>query len=338
MSGGLAALLDDIAAIAKVAAASIDDIGAAAGKASAKAVGVVVDDTAVTPRYVHGFLAQRELPIIWKIAKGSLRNKLVFILPVAILLSQFVPWAMTPLLMIGGTYLGFEGAEKVLEALLHTKHGESPKEALAELGTPEHERKMISGAIRTDFILSAEIMAIALAEVASEPVLSRILILVVVGVVITALVYGVAGLIVKLDDIGLALTERKSRGVQAFGRGLVAAMPVVMRVLSVVGIAAMIWVGGHLILVGANTLGLYAPYALVHHASEAASTIHAVGGFLAWLVVTLCSALVGLVVGFAIVGVMHVIPKRKPRPGHEAEKPAGIEESLRLEHPAPDEE
>ena len=338
MSGGLAALLDDIAAIAKIAAASIDDIGAAAGKASAKAVGVVVDDTAVTPRYVHGFLASRELPIIWRIAKGSLRNKLVFILPVAILLSQFVPWAMTPLLMIGGTYLGFEGAEKVLEALQKKKHGESPKEALAELGTPEHEKKMILGAIRTDFILSAEIMAIALAEVASEPLLSRILILAVVGVAITALVYGVAGLIVKLDDIGLALAERKNKGVQGLGRGLVAAMPIVMRVLSVVGIAAMIWVGGHLILVGADTLGLHAPYSLVHHLVEGASTIPAVGGFAGWLVETLCSALVGLLVGFVVVGVVHFIPKRKPRPGHETEKSEAIEESLRLEHPAPDEE
>jgi predicted DNA repair protein MutK len=338
MSGGLAALLDDIAAIAKVAAASIDDIGAAAGKASAKAVGVVVDDTAVTPRYVHGFLAERELPIIWKIAKGSLRNKLVFILPVAILLSQFVPWAMTPLLMVGGTYLGFEGAEKVLGALRRSSHEESPKEALAELGTAEHEKRMISGAIRTDFILSAEIMAIALAEVASEPLLSRIVILAVVGVLITALVYGVAGLIVKLDDIGLALAERKSKGVQRFGRGLVSAMPIVMRVLSVVGIAAMIWVGGHLVLVGADTLGLHAPYALVHHAVEAASTIPAVGGFVAWLIETLASALVGLLVGSVVVGVMHLVPTRKPRPGHEAEKAVSVENALQLEHPAPDEE
>lgn len=338
MSGGLAALLDDIAAIAKVAAASVDDIGAAAGKASAKAVGVVVDDTAVTPRYVHGFLAERELPIIKKIALGSLRNKLVFILPVAILLSQFVPWLMTPLLMVGGTYLGFEGAEKVLEALLHRQHAESPKQELAGLGTPEHEKAMVRGAIRTDFILSAEIMAIALAEVTSEPLLSRIVILAVVGVMITVLVYGVAGLIVKLDDIGLALTARKSRGVQRFGRGLVAAMPIVMRVISVIGIAAMIWVGGHLVLVGADTLGLHAPYSLVHHASEAVHGVAGVGAVLAWLVETLASALVGLVVGFAVVGVLHLVPKRKPRPGHEEEAPEGVEESLRLEHPAPDEE
>ncbi len=322
MAGGLAALLDDIAAIAKVAAASIDDVGAAAGKASAKAVGVVVDDTAVTPRYVHGFLAERELPIIWKIAKGSLRNKLVFILPVAILLSQFVPWLMTPLLMVGGSYLGFEGAEKVLEALLHAKHEEGPKEELAGLGTPEHEKRMISGAIRTDFILSAEIMAIALAEVTSEPLLSRILILAVVGVVITALVYGVAGVIVKLDDIGLALAARKSRRVQTFGRGLVSAMPYVMRVISTIGIAAMIWVGGHLVLSGSYTLGWHAPYGFVHHLEEAVSAVAGVGGLLAWLVDTVASALVGLLVGFAVVGVLLIVRRLKAKRVQAEEAPS----------------
>jgi len=185
MSGGLAALLDDIAAIAKVAAASLDDIGAAAGKASAKAVGVVVDDTAVTPRYVQGFLAHRELPIILKIAKGSLRNKLVFILPVALLLSQFLPWLMTPLLMIGGSYLSFEGAEKVYEVFWGGHHEAATTQEIAELGSPEHERSMVSGAIRTDLILSAEIMAIALAEVTRQPLLSRAVILAMVAVLIT---------------------------------------------------------------------------------------------------------------------------------------------------------
>jgi len=182
MAGGLAALLDDIAAIAKVAAASLDDVGAAAGKASAKAVGVVIDDTAVTPRYVQGFLATRELPVILKIAKGSLRNKLVFILPVAIVLSQFVGWLITPLLMIGGAYLSFEGSEKVYELLRGGHHQESVTEEIAELGSPEHEKAMVSGAIRTDIILSSEIMAIALAEVADQPVLLRIVILAIVAV------------------------------------------------------------------------------------------------------------------------------------------------------------
>jgi uncharacterized protein len=317
MAGGLAALLDDIAAIAKVAAASIDDIGAAAGKASAKAVGVVIDDTAVTPRYVHGFLAERELPVIFKIAIGSLRNKLVFILPVALILSQFLPWLMTPLLMVGGAYLSFEGAEKVYEVFWGGHHEETASREISELGSPAHEKAMVSGAIRTDLILSAEIMAIALAEVATEPLLSRAVILAVVAVLITVLVYGVAALIVKLDDIGLALAERKSRGLQRFGRGLVRAMPYVMRVISTIGIAAMIWVGGHLVLSGSYTLGWHAPYGLVHQLEDAAATVPAVGGILAWLVDTVASALVGLLVGFAVIGVIRLIPQRKPKAAPE---------------------
>jgi predicted DNA repair protein MutK len=322
MSGGLAALLDDIAAIAKVAAASLDDIGAAAGKASAKAVGVVVDDTAVTPRYVQGFLAHRELPIILKIAKGSLRNKLVFILPVALLLSQFLPWLMTPLLMIGGSYLSFEGAEKVYEVFWGGHHEAATTQEIAELGSPEHERSMVSGAIRTDLILSAEIMAIALAEVTSQPLLSRAVILAMVAVLITMLVYGVAAIIVKLDDIGLALAERKSRRVQGFGRGLVSAMPYVMRVISTIGIAAMIWVGGHLVLSGSYTLGWHAPYGFVHHLEDSVGTVPGVGGVLAWLVDTVASALVGLLIGFAVVGVLKLVPKRKPTPAPEPDQVA----------------
>jgi predicted DNA repair protein MutK len=321
MAGGLAALLDDIAAIAKVAAASIDDIGAAAGKASAKAVGVVVDDTAVTPRYVQGFLAHRELPIILKIARGSLRNKLVFILPVALLLSQFLPWLITPLLMVGGAYLSFEGAEKVYEVLWGGNHEEAATDEIAELGSPEHEKAMVSGAIRTDLILSAEIMAISLAEVATEPILSRAVILALVAVLITVLVYGVAALIVKLDDVGLALTERRSPRVQRFGRGLVGAMPYVMRVISTIGIAAMIWVGGHLVLSGSYTLGWHAPYGLVHHLEDAVGTVAAVGGILSWLVDTVASALVGLLVGFVVIGVLRLVPKRKARPTPEKPEP-----------------
>jgi len=321
MAGGLAALLDDIAAIAKVAAASIDDIGAAAGKASAKAVGVVVDDTAVTPRYVQGFLAHRELPIILKIARGSLRNKLVFILPVALLLSQFLPWLITPLLMVGGAYLSFEGAEKVHEVLWGGHHEAAGADEIAVLGTPEHELAMVSGAIRTDLILSAEIMAISLAEVANEPILSRAVILALVAVLITLLVYGVAALIVKLDDVGLALTERRSPHVQRFGRGLVGAMPYVMRVISTTGIAAMIWVGGHLVLSGSYTLGWHAPYGFVHHLEDAAGTVAVVGGILSWLVDTVASALVGVLVGFVVIGVLRLIPRRKVTPTPEKHEP-----------------
>lgn len=315
MSGGLAALLDDIATLAKLAAASVDDVGAAAGRASAKAVGVVVDDTAVTPRYVHGFLAERELPIIKKIAIGSLRNKLIFILPVALLLSQFLPWAMTPILMCGGAYLCYEGAEKVWEVISGGSHGAEDEAAGLEPGSPEHEKKMVSGAIRTDLILSAEIMAISLASVATEPLLRRALILIVVAFLITLLVYGVVGLIVKMDDIGLALSQRESAFAQKFGTGLVRAMPKVMSVLSTVGIAAMLWVGGHILLQGVDTLGWHAPYALVHHLEEGAAHAvpHAIAGVVTWLIDTLCSAIIGLVVGAVIVAIMHVIPKPKKK-------------------------
>jgi predicted DNA repair protein MutK len=236
MPSGLAALLDDVAAIAKLAAASIDDVGAAAGRAGAKAAGVVIDDTAVTPRYVTGFTPDRELPIIARIAKGSLKNKLLILLPAALALSALLPWAIMPLLMLGAAYLCFEGTEKVWEAVAGPKH--SLAEDLAELSSAEHEQKMVGGAVRTDFILSAEIMAIALNEVADENFWARATILAVVAVAITVGVYGMVGLIVKMDDIGLHLAERRSRGSQALGRGLVLAMPKVMAALSTIGIAA----------------------------------------------------------------------------------------------------
>ncbi len=214
MSAGLFGLLDDIATLARLAAASIDDVGAAAGRASAKAAGVVVDDTAVTPQYVHGVAAERELPIVKRIARGSVRNKLLFILPAALLLSQFLPWLLTPILMLGGTYLCFEGAEKIWERLRGHHADEGP---LAVERGPEAEQKMISGAIRTDLILSAEIMVIALNEVADEPFVARAVILVVVALFITALVYGVVALIVKMDDVGLHLAERESPFAQRVG-------------------------------------------------------------------------------------------------------------------------
>ena len=312
MAGGLVALLDDIAALAKLAAASIDDVGAAAAKASAKATGVVVDDTAVTPRYVQGLEAERELPIIKRIAYGSLRNKLVFILPAALLLSQFLPVLLTPILMVGGAYLCYEGAEKIWEAVSgHGGHEEEPAAV-----DPAQEDAVVSGAIRTDFILSAEIMVIALNEVEQEPFVSRTIILVIVAVLITALVYGVVALIVKMDDIGLRLSERESVTAQRVGRALVRAMPVILRVLSVVGIAAMLWVGGHILLVGVDELGWHAPYELVHHLEEGVADVAGIGGLLAWLVNTAASAVLGLVVGAVVVAVMHLLPRRRAAAAH----------------------
>ncbi len=312
MAGGLVALLDDVAALAKLAAASVDDVGAAAGRASVKATGVVIDDTAVTPQYVHGVNANRELPMIRKIATGSLRNKIVFILPAVLLLSQFLPWLLTPLLMLGGTYLCFEGAEKIWERF-GPHHGEPHQQAapVATIG-PEQERTMVSGAIRTDFILSGEIMVIALNEVTDEPFLSRAIILFVVAIAITALVYGVVALIVKMDDVGLSLTERASAFAQRVGHAMVVGMPRLLTVISVVGTAAMLWVGGHILLVGVDDLGWHVVYDAVHHVEEAAADAVTTGGaVLGWLVNTVASAIIGLIWGAIVVAIAHLIPRRR---------------------------
>lgn len=305
MAGGLFALLDDVAALARLAAASVDDVGAAAGRATTKAAGVVVDDTAVTPQYVHGVAAERELPMIRQIAFGSIRNKLLFILPAAMLLSQFLPWLLTPILMVGGSYLCYEGAEKVWGKIRGHEHHDV---VLAGSGE-EAEKQMVSGAIRTDFILSAEIMVIALNEVADEPFLSRLVILVVVAFAITVAVYGVVGLIVKMDDIGLALSARRSAFTQKVGRGLVAAMPRLLVFISVVGTVAMLWVGGHIVLNGLDELGWHWPYGLVHDLEhEVEHAIHTLSSVWGWLVNTACSAVFGLLLGAVIVAVMHVLP------------------------------
>ena len=310
MAGGLAALLDDIAVLARVAAASTDDIAAASGRASVKAAGVVVDDTAVTPQYVRDVEPSRELPIIRRIATGSLGNKAIIIV-FALLLSQFVPWILTPLLMLGGAYLCYEGAEKVWERV--TGHHEEAT-PVVEKG-PDAEKRMIRGAVTTDFILSAEIMMIALNEVAEEPFWTRAAILVVVGLFITALVYGVVAVIVKMDDIGLHLAGRDSPGVKKFGSGLVRAMPTVLEVISFVGMLAMLWVGGHILLVGLDELGATAPYHLVHLLEEPAAAVAGVGSVLGWLVNTVCSLLFGLVVGAVVVAVAHVVPRRRDESG-----------------------
>ena len=311
MSAGLFGLLDDVAALARLAAASVDDIGAAAGRATAKAAGVVIDDTAVTPQYVHGITADRELPMIKRIAMGSLRNKLVFILPAALLLSQFVPWLLTPILMIGATYLCYEGAEKVVGRLHRRDRHDGHAAPTATVGE-DAEKQMTSGAIRTDFILSAEIMVIALNEVADQPFLRRLIILIVVALIITIAVYGVVAAIVKMDDIGLSLAQRTSRFAQKVGRGLVTAMPKVLAALSAIGTVAMLWVGGHILLVGTDDVGWHAPYGLVHHAEEFVHhAVQGVGGLLAWLVNTAASAVVGLIVGAVVVAIVNVLPFRR---------------------------
>jgi len=305
MAAGLFGLLDDVAAIAKLAAASLDDVGAAAGKATAKAAGVVVDDTAVTPQYVHGIAAEREIPIVVKIAQGSIRNKLLIILPVALILSQWLDWALQPILMVGGCYLAYEGAEKVWEWFAPHHEDARPVAEECESGG-QQERDLVSGAIRTDLILSTEIMVIALNEVEHESFWTRLVILIAVAIAITIGVYGVVGLIVKMDDAGLVLAQRRSRATQALGRGLVTGMPVLLDVISVVGTIAMLWVGGHLLVNGAHEVGWHAPHDVVHHLSHGtAEHTGVVGGELGWLVETLCSALVGLIVGFVLFGIAH---------------------------------
>ena len=327
MAGGLFALLDDIAALARIAAASVDDVGAAAGRASAKAAGVVVDDTAVTPQYLQGSAAARELPIIKKIAIGSLRNKLIFILPVAVLLGQFLPGLLPVILIFGGAFLAYEGAHKVHEKL--TGHANAAEEEIAPHGeiTPEHEQKTIAQAIRTDFILSAEIMVIALKEVVgSDPdagIWMRAIVLAVVAVLITLVVYGVVALIVKMDDVGLHLSQKRSAASQRLGLALVKAMPKLLTAISFIGTLAMLWVGGHIFLISLYEIGghdgllegtalgdaLYAPYDLVHHWEE--DVHHALGGALGgvagWLLNTVVSALVGLVVGMVILYALRLV-------------------------------
>ena len=312
MAGGLVALLDDVAVLARAAAASVDDIGVAAGRASVKAAGVVVDDAAVTPQYVRGLAAQRELPIIRRIAVGSLRNKLLILLPAVLLLSQFADFLLTPILMLGGCYLAYEGAEKVWGRISGHSAGHG-----AESEEPPDEDTIVSGAVRTDFILSAEIMVISLNEVVDQAFVARAIILAVVAVLITVVVYGFVGLIVKMDDVGLALAQRPGAAVAKLGRGLVAAMPKLLTVLTIVGTAAMLWVGGHILLVGTDELGWHGPYELVHHLEEGAhDALGAVGGVAGWLVNTLASAVIGLVAGGLIVLVLTFTLHR--RKGHAA--------------------
>lgn len=306
MAGGLVGLLDDVAALAKLAAASIDDVGAAAGRASAKAAGVVVDDAAVTPAYVKGLAADRELPIIKRIAKGSIKNKLLFVLPAALILSEFVPILVEIILLCGGTYLCFEGAEKIYHKVKGDDHGHDDVPVVMK--GVEAEEQVVSSAVRTDFILSGEIMVIALKEVIDESLLSRAIILLIVAVFITVIVYGAVALIVKMDDIGLALAQRESESSQRFGRALVAAMPLVLKWLGIIGTAAMLWVGGHILIVGAHELGWDWPYDVVHDAEELVSDVSGIGGALAWLVNTIISAIVGLIWGAIVVAIVSKLP------------------------------
>lgn len=332
MSTGLIALLDDVAGIAKVAAASLDDVAAATGRASAKAAGIVIDDAAVTPRYVVGFAAARELPIIGRIAWGSLRNKILFLLPAALLLSFFVPWSLTPLLMLGGAYLCYEGAEKVVEVLRPHGHEPAPGAAAALPPDPKHlEDQKVRAAIQTDVILSAEIMAITLGTVTTSPYWTQAAVLAAVGIGITVLVYGTVALIVKADDAGLALAANArpastllglraapedapitgldralGPATRALGRGLVLAMPILLKVLSFVGTAAMLWVGGGIVVHGLETHGLPQLGHAIHEVAEAAAhRLPVAAGAVEWIVTAAASGIFGLLLGALLIPLVH---------------------------------
>lgn len=313
MSIGLLALLDDIAAIVKVTAASLDDVATQAAAAGSKAAGVVIDDAAVTPKYVVGLDPKRELPIIWNIAKGSMKNKLLFLMPAALVLGAVAPWAIKPILAIGGTYLCFEGYEKIHD-LVHTyTHKKEHDKTISDIShmetiSPEElEKERTTGAIRTDFILSAEIMAISYAVVKDEILAIQIAALLFVAIGITAGVYGFVALIVKADDFGYFLA-RKSKNVitQKLGRFIVRAMPSFLKILGSVGTAAMLWVGGGIIIHSTPPL---------HHAMEHFVHELHLGGFMSWLCEASISLIFGVIIGaFAAIGYQNgkkLLPKKK---------------------------
>ena len=301
---GLLALLDDVAAIAKVAATSVDDIAAAATKAGGKTAGVIIDDAAVTPRYLQGFAPARELPVIWRIARGSVFNKIVILLPLAMVLANFAPWLITPLLMLGGCYLCFEGAEKVFHALF--PHADKHVEADMSVRDPGHlEEQKVRGAIKTDFILSAEIMTIALAAIEAPNAWMQAATLATVGLGVTVAVYGSVGLIVKMDDVGLYFASKgRTRLGQGLGRGMVKFMPVLLKLLSIVGTAAMLWVGGSIILHGMEVLGWPQIYDGIHHIAKAVAA--GAGDWKAatqWAVTAMLDGVFGLALGMGLIPV-----------------------------------
>lgn len=303
---GLIALLDDVATISKVAAASIDDVAGQAAKAGAKAAGALIDDAAVTPKYVRGFHADRELPIVWKIAKGSIFNKLLILLPAALLLSASAPWLITPLLMIGGAYLCFEGAEKIAHVVTHSDRHDSAKHIHPEGEGAALEEQRVAGAIKTDFILSAEIMAIALSTIpTAESLLMKGVILLVVAIGITAAVYGAVALIVKADDAGVHLATRHQGVLAALGRGIVKVMPVFLTALTIVGTAAMLWVGGNIVVHGLADLGWHAPYDWIHHMAETvAHAVPSLPGAAAWITTAFFDGVLGLLLGLILIPVV----------------------------------
>lgn len=309
MASGFLALLDDIAVLARAAAASLDDLATQALKASAKSAGVVIDDAAVTPQYVQGISPKRELGVIKRITIGSLRNKFLFILPAALLFTAIAPWVLPIMLIAGGSYLAYEGAEKVLGWLgwhLHPEKHEVSKET--EPGA--FENKLVSGAVRTDLILSAEIMLITLSNIATDSFWERLIILVMVALLMTGLVYGVVAILVKMDDLGILLAKSRRGLVARLGEGLVKLMPKVFAFLTIVGTIAMLWVGGHIIIASLSDLGVTFLYDALHHVTD---LVKGAGAVVVWLTDTALSAVFGVIWGLVIVGGVVVVAKIRLR-------------------------
>ena len=296
-ASSLLALIDDIASI-------LDDVAILTKVATKKTAGVLGDDLALNAQQVTGVSADRELPVVWAVAKGSMVNKAILV-PSALAISAVTPWAVTPLLMIGGAFLCFEGVEKVAHKLLHSQEEESHHaELLAAVANPQVdlvalEKEKIKGAVRTDFILSAEIVTIALGTVAASPFGTRVSVLVAISAVMTVGVYGLVAGIVKLDDLGLHLTrEGASSTRRAFGKGILKAAPYLMKTLSVAGTLAMFLVGGGIVIHGVPPL---------HHASE--SITAAFGGVVSLLLSTAFTLVVGVVIGAVILGVVSAVKR-----------------------------
>jgi len=292
----LLTLLDDIATL-------LDDISLMGKLAAKKTAGVLGDDLSLNAQQVSGVRANRELPVVWSVAKGSLLNKVILV-PLALLISAFIPWAITPLLMVGGAFLCFEGVEKVLHSLHARKHKEDPQQAqerlnaIAKQDPKQYERDKVKGAIRTDFILSAEIVAITLGIVADAPLLNQVLVLSGIAVLVTLGVYGLVGIIVKLDDMGYWLVERPGALAKTVGKGLLVIAPWLMKVLTIVGTLAMFLVGGGIVVHGIAPLH----HAIEHFAAEQ-------GAIIAATLPTLANLVLGFIIGLIVVGLVKGISR-----------------------------
>ncbi|MFV0264308.1 MAG: DUF808 family protein [Kluyvera sp.] len=297
----LLTLLDDIATL-------LDDISMMGKLAAKKTAGVLGDDLSLNAQQVSGVRANRELPVVWSVAKGSLLNKVILV-PLALLISAFIPWAVTPLLMIGGAYLCFEGVEKVLHTLHARKHKgddaarQQRLEAIAQQDPAIYERDKVKGAIRTDFILSAEIVAITLGIVAEAPLLNQVLILSGIAILVTVGVYGLVGVIVKLDDMGYWLAEKRSVLAQGLGKGLLVVAPWLMKTLSVVGTLAMFLVGGGIVVHGVGPL---------HHAIEGFAAQQA--AWVAMVLPTLANLVLGFIIGAVVLAAVNLIASLRKKP------------------------